>query len=102
MVRQADFTPRAAGHAQKALRLFPGIGSMSKDHALPAAFQQHSHIASLAAKLMAEDGIDDYADLMAVARQVGGHVVFSFGAGDSLVLEGVPLSQLGASMFDFT
>lgn len=61
MVRQADFTPRAAGHAQKALRLFPGIGSMSKDHALPAAFQQHSHIASLAAKLMAEDGIDDYA-----------------------------------------
>ena len=48
------------------------------------------------------DGIDDYADLMAVARQVGGNVVFSFGAGDSLVLEGVPLSQLGASMFDFT
>jgi hypothetical protein len=33
---------------------------MSKDPVFPPAARQHSHIASLAAKLMAEDGIDDY------------------------------------------
>jgi hypothetical protein len=34
---------------------------MNKDHVSPAPARQHSRIASLAAKLMAEDGINDYA-----------------------------------------
>ena len=45
---------------------------MSKDHVSPATAQQHSRIAHLAAKLMAEDGINDYAIAKRKAQSILG------------------------------
>lgn len=46
-------------------------------------------------------GTDDYAALMAAARQDGADAVFDLGGGNRLVLEGVALAELDDSMFVF-
>lgn len=48
------------------------------------------------------DGIDSFADLMAVASEDGRDTVFDFGDGDVLVLNATRLAALDADMFTFT
>jgi Ca2+-binding RTX toxin-like protein len=47
------------------------------------------------------DGIDSFADLMGVAQQTNGGVLFAFGNGDELFLQGTQLAALDKDSFTF-
>ena len=47
------------------------------------------------------EGVDSFADLMALASERGGGVLFDFGDGDELFLRGTRLAALDEDKFSF-